>query len=110
MCKFLHLFSVKEEVKVYKFYVYILATENNRVIYIGVTRHIKVRVEQHRDPRSGGFTNRYNISKLVYFESFGFIEEAIHREKQLKEWRRAWKDELINNANPNWHDLYSSLE
>jgi putative endonuclease len=106
---FVHLFSVKEKVKIYKFFVYIMATDNNRVIYIGVTRDLKVRVEQHRDPANHGFTGRYNIHKLVYLETFGFIEDAIHREKQLKEWRRAWKDDLINKSNPQWHDLTSSL-
>jgi len=95
--------------KIHLYYVYIMATENNRVIYIGVTNDILRRVNEHRNSLIPGFTNRYNVHKLVFLESFGFIEDAIHREKQLKKWRRQWKNEVINKVNPHWNDLTLTL-
>jgi len=95
--------------KTHSFFVYILATENNRVLYIGVTNDITRRLNEHRINLNSGFTRKYNIKKLVYFETFDFVEDAISREKKLKEWKREWKDNLIRRANPLWHDLTPTL-
>ncbi len=95
--------------KIHLYHVYIMATENNRVIYIGVTNDIVRRVNEHRNSLIPGFTGKYNVHKLVYFESFSFIDDAIRREKQLKEWRRLWKNEVINKVNPHWNDLTLTL-
>ena len=95
--------------KIYQFYVYIMATENNRVLYIGITNNLKRRVIEHREKLNPGYCSRYNLTKLVYYEFFQYCDKAISREKQLKEWRRAWKDCLIDKANPDWRDLTSSL-
>jgi putative endonuclease len=92
-----------------KFFVYILATENCKVIYIGVTNELKRRVFEHRSSIIKGFTYHYNIHKLVHYESFGYIEDAILREKRLKRWKREWKNDLINTTNPKWLDLSPTL-
>jgi len=91
------------------FYIYMVATNNNRVFYIGVTNNLKRRAEEHKKHMIPGFTANYNVDKLVYFETFHFIEDAIHREKQLKKWNREWKDNLIKNKNPDWNDLTPTL-
>jgi putative endonuclease len=95
--------------KVFLFYVYIMASANNGVLYIGVTNSIKRRNGEHRQHRISGFSKRYNVDKLVYYESFEYIEDAIQREKQLKKWNRAWKDDLITSVNPDWSDLTPTL-
>ena len=95
--------------RAYLFYVYMLTTGNNRVLYIGVTNDVKRRVRQHREHVNHGFTYKYNVEKLVYFESFQYINDAIRREKQLKEWKREWKENLIKRNNPEWTDLYETL-
>tara|TARA_R110001592_G_scaffold191356_3_gene437545 strand:- start:4030 stop:4290 length:261 start_codon:yes stop_codon:yes gene_type:complete len=77
----------------------------NTTLYIGVTSQLVQRVYQHKSKLTLGFTNKYNLNKLVYFESFETMYEAITREKQLKNWRRAWKKNLIEEINPNWLDL-----
>ncbi|MFB9136414.1 GIY-YIG nuclease family protein [Vibrio olivae] len=89
--------------------VYILTSRNRKVLYIGVTSQLKQRVWQHKHKVSAGFTAKYNVCDLVYYELFGSMKEAIEREKQLKRWRRSWKDELIVSMNPRWDDLYESL-
>ncbi|MFA6128845.1 MAG: GIY-YIG nuclease family protein [Bacteroidales bacterium] len=86
--------------KTYQFYVYILATNNNKVLYIGVTNNLKRRALEHKMHLVPGFTACYNVDKLVYYESFDFIEDAILREKRLKKWNRQWKNELIASKNP----------
>ena len=91
--------------------VYIITNKNNTVLYIGVTNEIPNRIHQHKtkeDPKS--FASRYNCYKLVYFEAFQFIEEAIDREKQLKGWTRKKKEVLINDMNPEWEDLLDRYE
>jgi putative endonuclease len=94
-----------------KGYVYIMANNNNTVLYTGVTSDLKVRVKEHREKRyPGSFTARYNIVKLVYFERFTCIAEAIKREKQIKGGSRKKKVELINRGNPEWEDLTGLLE
>jgi len=91
-------------------YVYIMANKVNTTLYIGVTSYLKNRVWEHKNkvyPNS--FTSRYNLFKLVYFESFSTIEEAIFREKQLKKRSRKYKEELINKIHVDWVDLYETL-
>lgn len=93
-----------------KYYVYILSNNTNTTIYTGVTRDLIRRVYEHKhhlDPNS--FTSKYNIHKLVFFEETTDVRAAIEREKQIKGWKRARKNELVNTMNPQWVDLYESL-
>jgi putative endonuclease len=92
-----------------RFYVYILASEPNRVLYVGMTGDLIGRVHQHRNRLVPGFTCRYNVTKLVYFEEFPDAWSSIEREKQLKAGSRRKKLLLIEHANPEWRDLYDSL-
>ena len=87
------------------YYVYILTNKTNNVLYIGVTNDLERRVYEHKNKLVEGFTAKYNLSKLVYFEETGSIESAILREKQLKRWHRDWKINLIKENNPNFNDL-----
>jgi putative endonuclease len=91
------------------FYVYILAGRIGGTLYIGVTNDLVRRVAEHRLKLAEGFTKRYGIARLVYFEQFDDIEHAIRREKRLKKWNRAWKIRLIEELNPNWDDLYLGI-
>jgi putative endonuclease len=88
---------------------YILANHSNSVLYIGVTSDLRKRVWQHQNKIVKGFTQKYNISKLVYFESLPTMSDAILREKQLKSWSRIKKEKLINQLNPTYKDLYDSI-
>ncbi len=90
-------------------YVYILASHYQGTLYIGVTAHLLKRVWQHKEKITKGFTQKYSVDKLVYFEEFAHICEAIHREKRLKEWQRQGKIDLIHQVNPEWRDLYYEL-
>jgi putative endonuclease len=92
-----------------QFYVYILASQRNGTLYVGVTSDLIVRVAQHKAKMTGGFTARYGCDRLVYFEVHENAEAAITREKQLKEWQRAWKIRLIETENPEWNDLYPGI-
>ncbi len=87
--------------------VYILASKRNGTLYIGVTSSLCNRVAAHRDESVPGFTAKYRVKMLVWFEKHDSMEAAIGREKQLKEWRRKWKLDLIEKTNPGWNDLYS---
>lgn len=89
--------------------VYILASRRNGTLYIGLTSNIVRRVQQHREKRLPGFTTKYNVTRLVYFEPCGTLEVARIREKRLKGWRRAWKIALIEEHNPEWQDLWHGL-
>ena len=91
------------------FYVYILASRIGGTLYIGVTNDLIRRVGEHRLKLAEGFTKKYEIAKLVYFEQFDDIENAVKREKRLKKWNRAWKIRLIEEQNPNWDDLYAGI-
>ena len=91
------------------FYVYILASRIGGTLYIGVTNDLIRRVAEHRLKSVKGFTKKYEVDRLVYFEQFDDAENAIGREKRLKKWNRAWKIRLIEEVNPNWDDLYSSI-
>ena len=86
-----------------------MTNSNNKVLYIGVTNNLKRRVYQHKNGEIDGFTKKYNVHKLVYFEHFTNIEHAIKREKQLKKWKRQWKNELVESKNPKWADLYNKI-
>ena len=89
--------------------VYILASKRNGTLYIGVTPNLVKRIWEHRNNLVEGFTERYGVHNLVWYELHGSMESAIQREKQLKEWKRKWKLELIENANPKWEDLYNKI-
>ena len=88
-----------------QYFVYILTNEHNRVLYIGVTNDLERRMYEHKNKMVEGFTERYNLSKLVYFEETMDVQSALEREKQLKNWRRDWKIKLIDDFNPAWKDL-----
>jgi putative endonuclease len=91
------------------YYVYILASKKNGTLYIGVTSDLIKRIFEHKRGLVEGFTKRYNVDKLVYYEKTDSIEEAIRQEKRLKKWKRNWKIELIEKRNPEWNDLYYEL-
>jgi putative endonuclease len=91
------------------FYVYILANRIGGTLYIGVTNDLIRRVAEHRLKEVEGFTKKYEISRLLYFEQFDDAENAIRREERLKKWNRAWKIRLIEEHNPNWDDLYPDI-
>jgi len=94
-----------------KGYTYILTNKNNTVLYVGVTSNLEQRLQQHRTGQfKNAFTSRYNITKLVYYEFFLTIEDAIYREKQLKAGSRKKKIELITKRNPDWKDLQEGLK
>ena len=90
-------------------YVYILASGRNDTLYIGVTSNLMQRIDKHRLHSVEGFTKKYSVDTLVYVEALPTIEEAINREKQFKKWNRAWKLELIEKDNPEWHDLSANF-
>lgn len=87
------------------YYIYILANKKNGTLYIGVTNDLIRRVYEHKSGLIEGFTKKYSINKLVYFESTDDAKAAIDREKRLKKWKRKWKIELIEKSNPTWQDL-----
>jgi len=90
-------------------YVYILASTVAGTLYVGVTSDLIKRISEHKSGTFGGFTKKYKVNRLVYYEEHGSIETAIKREKQLKRWRREWKIQLIEKMNPKWADLYPAL-
>ncbi|MGR5277163.1 GIY-YIG nuclease family protein [Vibrio rotiferianus] len=87
-----------------------LTSNNNAVLYIGVTSQLPQRIWQHKNGIVEGFTKKYNVHKLVYFELFEDIPTAVSREKQLKQWKREWKLELVRESNPNFLDISSSVQ
>jgi len=91
------------------YFVYILASERNGTLYIGVTGDLLARIDQHKKKIADGFTKKYGVDKLVWFEETSEIESAIIREKQLKKWNRKWKLDLIEKTNPRWEDLYNKI-
>jgi len=90
-------------------YVYMLASGLNGTLYVGVTSDLVKRVWQHREGLAEGFTKRYGVKMLVWYEVHADIVEAIQREKQIKKWDRSWKVELIQKTNPRWRDLYADI-
>jgi len=87
------------------YHVYLLTNFNNKVLYVGVTSNLVKRIYEHRNKAIRGFTEKYNIHRLVYFETTPDIESAIAREKEIKKWRREKKDRLVESHNPDWIDL-----
>ena len=87
------------------YYVYILASGRNGTLYIGVTNNLTIRLEQHRNGRGSEFVKKYGVYRLVHVEEFASPQDAIAREKRLKEWHRDWKIRLIEENNPDWSDL-----
>jgi putative endonuclease len=87
------------------YFVYILASGRHGTLYVGVTNSLERRLAEHRQEINPGFTSRYGVKRLVYFEETNDVKVAIHREKRLKKWTRQWKIELIEKANPGWRDL-----
>ena len=94
-------------IKIYLYYVYILTNANHKVIYTGVTNDLERRCFEHKQKKIKGFTQKYNVDKLIYFEIFDFIDLAIAREKQIKGYSRIKKIALIEQFNIGWNDLYS---
>ncbi len=92
-----------------RYFVYILANKPQGVMYVGVTNDLARRTFEHKSKILPGFTTKYGVSKLVYFEEHGSILEARDRERAVKRWRRAWKFKLIEQMNPDWQDLYDQL-
>ncbi len=91
------------------YYVYILASRRNGTLYIGVTNDLVKRVYEHKNGLMGGFTKKYGVHRLVYYEQSDDIYSAIQRERRMKKWKRQWKIELIQKLNPEWKDLYDDL-
>jgi putative endonuclease len=92
-----------------QYFVYILASRRNGTLYVGVTSDLIKRVYEHKSDLVDGFTKRYAVHDLVYFETVDDVETAIAREKQIKRWHRAWKVRVIEKMNRDWRDLYSDL-
>ncbi|MGF1759657.1 GIY-YIG nuclease family protein [Photobacterium sagamiensis] len=90
--------------------VYILANKKNGTLYVGVTSHLVQRVWLHRNQQVQGFTQKYHVHTLVYYELYESMEAAIKREKQLKKWNRDWKIQLIEQENSEWNDLWLSIQ
>jgi putative endonuclease len=90
-------------------FVYMLANKPNGVLYVGVTSNLVKRVSEHKEKFHAGFTKRYGVDQLVWYEVFDDIEAAIQREKQIKKWNRAWKVRRILDSNPEWKDLFADI-
>lgn len=95
--------------KLKNYYVYILTNKTNTVLYTGVTNDLVKRTYEHKQHQIKDFTSKYNVDKLVYFEVFSDVENAIKREKQIKNWHRDWKWNQINITNPSYNDLYDEI-
>ena len=98
-------FAMKQK----SYWVYILASQLGGTLYIGITSDLVGRVYRHKSQQQRGFTKRYHVNRLVYFEQYDDPENAIRREKRLKKWTRIWKVQLIEKDNPNWDDLYPKI-
>ena len=92
-----------------QYYIYILTNWNDKVMYIGVTNNLKRRVYEHKNEIIDGFSKKYHVHKLVYYETTTDVKAALEREKQLKGWKREKKDSLVTDMNPNWKDLYDEI-
>ena len=91
------------------YYIYIMAGKKNGTLYIGITNDLVKRVYEHKNDINEGFTKKYKVHILVYYEAYNDVNSAMKREKQMKKWKRQWKIELIEKNNPNWKDLYCQL-
>ncbi len=96
--------------KTQTYYVYIAASKRNGTLYVGVTSNLKKRIYEHKEGLVDGFTKKYKVDRLVYFEMTNDVNSAIQREKQMKKWKREWKIKLIEKENSCWRDLYYNLE
>ena len=99
------MYENKSQILFFKYFVYILSNWDDSVLYIGVTGNLERRLYEHRNGLVDGFTKKYNVHKLVYFENTNDVYSAISREKQLKKWNRSKKNNLISQLNPGWIDL-----
>ncbi len=91
------------------YYVYIIASQKDGTTYIGVTNDLPRRMQEHKEGLVPGFSKKYRVVRLVYYEQYADVRDAIAREKQLKKWNRAWKIDLIKQTNPEWRDLWFDL-
>jgi putative endonuclease len=91
--------------KVHRYFVYILASRKGGTLYIGLTNNLEVRAFNHKNETVDGFTKKYKVKRLVYFEEYQYINDAINREKNLKKWNRDWKIRLIEEVNPDWNEI-----
>jgi putative endonuclease len=98
-----------DDMKTKQSYIYITTNKPNGTLYIGVTSDLIKRIYEHKNHLAEGFTSKYDLNKLVYYEIFDDIENAILREKQMKKWNRDWKLRLISEFNPTWKDLYDEI-
>ena len=103
------LAGIQERVSMKCFYVYILCSKRNGTLYTGVTSDLIKRIYEHKNNLVEGFTNKYAVHRLVWYELHESVEAAVAREKQIKRWRRDWKIRLIEKSNPGWDDLYEGL-
>jgi putative endonuclease len=92
---------------VHRYYLYILTNKKNGTLYVGVSNNLERRMFEHKNKLVEGFTKKYELDKLVYFEAYQYVNDAIKREKNMKKWKRQWKINLIEKDNPNWDDLSS---
>lgn len=92
-----------------KFYIYILASKPNSTLYVGLTSNLQKRIFEHKNKLIEGFTSKYNVDHLVYYEVYDDFDNAVSKEKNMKAWKRAWKIELIQKSNPDWNDLYNEI-
>jgi putative endonuclease len=99
----------KSVLSVKSYYVYVLTNWNQRVMYVGVTSDLKRRIHEHQNKLVKGFTEKYNVNKLVYYEQTNDVITALAREKEIKKWRRQKKDNLVVSVNPQWQDLSAYL-
>ena len=90
---------------IHQYHLYILANKKNGTLYIGVSNNLERRMFEHKNKLIQGFTKKYGLDKLVYFETYQYVNDAIKREKNMKKWKRQWKINLIEEHNPNWEDL-----
>lgn len=91
------------------YYVYIMTNQNNKVLYIGVTNNLQRRVYEHKNGLFEGYTKKYNCKKLIWYKQTGDINSAIREEKRMKKWKREFKENVINEMNPEWNDLFEEL-
>jgi putative endonuclease len=92
-----------------QYFVYILASKRIGTLYIGVTNNLQKRVYEHKNDLICGFTKKYHVHNLVYYEVYRDISDAINREKRMKKWKRQWKIDLVEKSNPQWRDLYFDI-
>jgi putative endonuclease len=90
---------------IHQYYLYILTNKKNETLYIGVSNNLERRMFEHKNKLIEGFTKNYGLDKLVYFETYQYVNDAIKREKSMKKWKRQWKISLIEKDNPNWNDI-----